>query len=201
MSEPSDSELLEGAARGDGVALTSLYERHVDGLYAFVFYRVGRDRQLAEDIVQATFLDVLERARQFDPRRGSFRAWLHTSSRNVARKHLRGARRSSELVETWERIDATLAQVFQALEQAPLHDDVLQHAHTRDLVNMTIANLPERYRVALESKYVRGDSLEQIATALSMSEQAAKSLLARARAAFRDAFATLTVALGEGSDA
>ena len=201
MSEPTDSELLERAARGDDASLTMLYERHVDGLFAFVFYRVGRDGQLGEDVVQATFLHVLERAREFDPKRGSFRAWLHTSSRNVMRKHLRGARRLSELVETWERIDATLTQVFQALEQAPLHDDVLQHAHTRDVVNMTIANLPERYRVALESKYVHGNSLEQIAANLSLSEQAAKSLLARARAAFRDAFATLTVALGEGSDA
>ena len=201
MSDRSDSELLDCAARGDDAALTSLYERHVDGLYAFVFYRVGRDRQLGEDVVQATFLHVLERAREFDPTRGSFRAWLHTSSRNVMRKLLRGNRRSSELVQAWERIDATLTQVFQALEQAPLHDDVLQHAQTRDVVNMTIANLPERYRIALESKYVHGNSLEQLAATLSLTEQAAKSLLARARAAFRDTFATLTVALGEASDA
>jgi RNA polymerase sigma-70 factor (ECF subfamily) len=123
------------------------------------------------------------------------------SSRNVMRTHLRSARRSSELVDTWERIDATLTQVFQALEQAPLGDEVLQHAQTRDVVNMTIANLPERYRIALESKYVHGNSLEQLAASLSLSEQAAKSLLARARAAFRDTFATLTVALGEASDA
>jgi RNA polymerase sigma-70 factor (ECF subfamily) len=201
VTERSDTELLRGAARGDDAALTGLYERHVDGLYAFVFYRVGRDRQLAEDVVQATFLHALERADEFDPRRGSFRAWLHTSSRNVMRTQLRGLRRSTQLVETWERIDATLTQVFQALEQAPLGDEVIAHAQTRDVVNMTIANLPEHYRLALESKYVHGNSLEQLAASMSMSEQAAKSLLARARAAFRDTFATLTVALGEGSDA
>ena len=85
MAERTDTDLLRGAARGDDAALTGLYERHVDGLYAFVFYRVGRDRQLAEDVVQATFLHALEHADEFDARRGSFRAWLHTSSRNVLR--------------------------------------------------------------------------------------------------------------------
>ena len=201
MEDRSDPELLRAAARGDEAALTTLYERHVDGLYAFVFYRVGRDPQLGEDVVQETFLHALDRPDAFDPQRGSFRAWLHLCSRNVIRKQLTGARRNTELVRAWERIDATLTQVFQALEHAPLGDEVLQNAQTREAVNMTIANLPERYRVALEHKYVRGDSLEQVAAHLAVSEQAAKSLLARARAAFRDTFATFAVALEGAGDA
>ena len=180
---------MDGA--GDDAALTELYERHVDGLYAFVFYRVGRDPSLAEDVLQETFLAGLERASQFDPARGSLHMWLCTLSRNIIRAQLRAARRPRELAATWARIDATLAQVFQALADEPLGDEVLAREETRELVHMTIANLPDMYRDALERKYVQGDSLREIAGALRVSEVAAKSLLARARRAFRETFTTL----------
>jgi RNA polymerase sigma-70 factor (ECF subfamily) len=195
--DPTDAQTLLRAAAGDVEAIESLYAAHVDGLYAFVFYRVGRDPALAEDVVQETFLRALDDARSYDPERGSLRAWLCTSSRNVIRKQLRAHRRADELQRTWDRIDATLSQVFAALDSKPLSDEVLAREETRDLVNMTIANLPEEYRNALEGKYVHGESLREIAGRLRVSEDAAKSLLARARRAFKETFLTLNTAFRE----
>lgn len=193
----ADAQSLARARVGDESALGELYERHVDGLWSFVFYRVGRDPVLCEDVVQETFLRALERGHGFDPGRGSFGGWLCGLSRNVIRKHMRTIRRAHELGETWERIDATLVQIFQGLERAPLGDEVLAREETRDLVHMTIANLPDDYREALERKYVRGQSLRELAAGLACSEDAAKSMLARARRAFREAFAALATAFGE----
>ena len=51
-ADPDDAALLRTAAAGDPGALTRLYAAHVDSLYAFAFYRAGRDPGLAEDIVQ-----------------------------------------------------------------------------------------------------------------------------------------------------
>ncbi len=199
MSRESERtrDLLRRAAAGDDAALTELYESHVDGLYTFVFYRVGRDRALAEDVIQETFLCGIERAADYDPTRGSVHMWLCTLSRNIIRAQLRAARRSRELAATWDRVDATLAQVFQALAEEPLGEEVLAREETRDLVHMTIVNLPDGYREALEMKYVQGDSMREIAGALRVSEVAAKSLLARARRAFRETFTTLTRAFSE----
>ncbi len=199
VDSPSDPELLARARTGDELALANLYERHVDGLWTFVFYRVGRDADLCEDVVQETFLLALERqvgeppiARVgFDPERGSLRGWLCTLSRNLIRKHLRSNQRAMEMSATWERIDATLMQVFQSLDREPIGDEVLARAETRELVNMTIANLPEGYRDALERKYVQGHSLRELAERFELSEAATKSLLARARRAFRETFETL----------
>ena len=64
-------------------------------------------------------------------------------------------------------------------------------------MNATISHLPERYRDALERRYIDGRSLAEVAVALDLSEDAAKSLLARARRAFREAFLTLTRTLVE----
>jgi RNA polymerase sigma-70 factor, ECF subfamily len=192
-----DRRLLRKAAAGDERALDHFYETHVDGLYAFVFYRVDRDPALAEDVVQETFARALDRRRDYDPERGSVQSWLCTLSRNVIRDQLRAHRRSDELAATWERIDRSLAQIFEALDRAPLPGEVMARAETRDLVNMTIANLPERYRTALTRKYVDGRSLEAIAAELQLSPDAVKSLLARARRAFRATFSTMCESMAE----
>jgi|SRR5664279_944237 len=193
---PVDADLagaLAGAKAGDRAAIERFYDTNVDGLYAFVFYRVGRDAALAEDVVQETFAKALARTTDYDPTRGSHGSWLAVLSRNVIRDHLREHRRADQLLETWERIDATLAQTFAAMAERPLPGEVLERAETRDLVHMAIANLPEQYRNALTRKYVDGESLETLAGELGISVDATKSLLARARRAFRDTFAALSV--------
>jgi len=188
---------LRDAIAGDRSAIERFYDAHVAGLYAFVFYRVGRDASLAEDVVQETFATALARTADYDPKRGSVGSWLAVLSRNVIRDHLREHRRADQLLETWDRIDATLAQTFAAMAERPLPGEVLERAETRDLVHMAIANLPEQYRSALTRKYVDGESLETLAQDLGISVDAAKSLLARARRAFRDTFATLSTHFSE----
>lgn len=188
---------LAAAQDGDREAIARFYDAHVDGLYAFVFYRVGRDATLAEDVVQETFTLALTRRGDYDPARGSVGSWLTVLSRNVIRDHLRAHRRSDELQATWERIDATLAQTFAAMAETPLPGDVLERAETRDLVHMAVAHLPDPYRNALTRKYVDGESLETLAGELGISVDATKSLLARARRAFRDTFATLSAHFSE----
>src|SRR6185436_265860 len=188
---------LRAARSGDREAIARFYDTHVDGLYTFIYYRVGRDTALAEDVVQETFAIALSRRADYDPARGSIATWLTVLSRNVIRDHLKAHRRSDELATAWERIDATLAQTFAAMAERPLPGEVLERAETRDLVHMAVANLPEQYRTALTRKYVDGESLETLAGELGISVDAAKSLLARARRSFRDTFATLSAHLSE----
>jgi RNA polymerase sigma-70 factor (ECF subfamily) len=188
---------LQAARSGDKAAIVRLYDAHVDALYTFIYYRVGRDTALAEDVVQETFAIALTRQADYDPARGSVGSWLTVLSRNVIRDHLRAHTRSDELATTWERIDATLAQTFASMAERPLPGEVLEREETRDLVHMAIANLPEQYRTALTRKYVDGESLETLAGEFGISVDATKSLLARARRAFRDTFATLSANFSE----
>jgi len=187
-----EAEVIARIAKGDQRALAQLYEENVDGLYAFVFYRVGRSASMAEDVVQETFVHALERLDDYDAARGSSRAWLCTMSRNIIRRHLRHAPTSGELGRAWQAVDDSLAELFDALDGGPLSDEVIERQQTRDLVGMTVANLPDHYRHVLERKYVAGETLETIATGLDVSVDATKSQLARARRAFRDTFLTLS---------
>ena len=193
MTDDDEPALLRRAAAGDPRAVASLYAAHVDALYAFAFYRTDRDAGLAEDIVHDTLLDGLRHASDFDPVRGGLRAFLLMRARNVARAHLRDHRRSQALAAAWDRREATLGQVFQALAGAAAGDDLLARAETRELVHVAIAGLADNPRVALTRKYLHGDSLLDLGQRLALSEEAVKSLLARARRAFRDAFAALRI--------
>lgn len=193
-AEDDEAALLRTAAGGDADALTRLYAAHVDALYAFAFYRAGRDAGIAEDIVHDTLLDALRHAGGFEPARGGLRAYLLMRARNVARAHLREHQRSQALASAWDRREATLVQIFDALGGAPAGDELLARAETRELVHLAIAGLADNHRVALTRKYVHGDSLQALGLRLGVSEDAVKSLLARARRAFRDAFEALRVA-------
>lgn len=190
-ADQEDAALLRAAAAGDAGAVTRLYAAHVDALYTFAFHRAGRDPALAEDIVHDTLLDALRHASHFDPSRGDLRAFLLMRLRNVARSQLRDHHRSHALASAWDQREATLAQIFQSLEGAPAGDELLARAETRELVHLAIAGLADHHRVALTRKYVHGDTLAALGQRLGVSDDAAKSLLARARRAFRDAFAAL----------
>ena len=191
------ADLVARVARGDREALRQLFSDQVDAVYAFVFYRVGGDPTLAEDATQETFARALDRADRFDPKRGTVRAWLLSTSRNAVRDTLRAHHRGNELAARWEQIDGTLAQIFAALDREPLSDEVIERGETRDLVNMAFANLPENYREVLAARYVEGDSVADVANNRNLTDAAAKSLLARARRAFRETFAALADAWAE----
>lgn len=177
---------------GDSGALRDFYNDHVDRLYGFAFYRVGRQPDLAEDVVQDTFIAALDNIETYDPERGSLGHWLCLLSRNIIRTHLTRRRHKEELIAMWDQLDTALADIFESLETTPLTDEILERSETCDLVNMTISNLPEKYQIVLEQKYITGKSVKELAGSLELSEQAVKSLLARARKAFKKTFTTLS---------
>jgi RNA polymerase sigma-70 factor (ECF subfamily) len=190
----ADHATLRAAATGDPDALARLYADHVDALYVYAFYRMDRDAALAEDVVHDTLLDAIRHHDTYDPARGGVQAWILMRARNVARAHLRDHRRSHELAAAWTRRETTLSQIFQALDDAPLGEDLLARAETRELVHLAMSGLATNHREVLTRKYVHGDSLHDLGGRRGLSEDAVKSLLARARRAFRDAFAALRAA-------
>lgn len=177
---------------GDADALETWFQNHVDGLYSFIFYRVGNDAQAAHDVTQATFERALERLTDFDPERGTMAAWLRVSSRNLIRDHLKVSRREVPLENLWTRLDETLTQQFSEIDERGISKEALAHDETRELVSMTLANLPEHYREVLDAKYLDELSLESIAASRGATIDSIKALLRRARAAFKETFQTLS---------
>lgn len=92
-----DAALVRAVVAGSEVALAELYDRYADAVHATAS-RLTADRQIAEEVVQETFLALWNRAELFDQKLGSLGAWLHTIARNRTVDRLRSAGRRPNLI-------------------------------------------------------------------------------------------------------
>ena len=88
----SDADLVRQLIEGSQDALAALYDRHASAVFATAV-RVSRDRGIAAEVVQETFLALWNRAELFDQSRGALPAWLQAIARNRAIDRLRNASR------------------------------------------------------------------------------------------------------------
>jgi RNA polymerase sigma-70 factor (ECF subfamily) len=182
-----ERELVRRMLAGEERAFDAFFEAHFPRLYRFALPRVGGDVEATREVVQSTLGKAMRKL-------GTYRAdaalftWLCQICRHEIADHIRAHRRHAERVVLMDdRPD--LRAAIEALE-APEEYDLLRHCAREEagrLIKSVLDRLPARYGDALEWKYVEGRSVEEIGTKLGIGHIAAQSLLARARAAFREA--------------
>ena len=163
--------LRDAVVGGDAAAWRTWYAAECAPLEGYVLWRCGSLRDLADDVLQETWLTAVRRLRRFDPAAGPFHAWLCGIAANVVRNQVRSRRRRTG-------------------RQEPLPPDV-GAATDRDRaerVAEALAGLPERYERVLRMKYLDRLGVAEIAAACGETEKAVESVLTRARVAFREAY-------------
>jgi len=190
-----DGALAERLARGDNGATDELVASHADAVFEFVMLRVGRRRDVAEDLAQETLLTALRSIERFDGR-SSLRTWLCGIARNKVRESRR-AREARSFGDILVAADDDVLTALGRIESEVLPDAILEREETRAFVGATLASLPDSYRHALTERYVEGRSVPETARASGRGVKAAESTLHRARRAFRDAFEALVRHAGD----
>lgn len=99
--QQSDHELVSAYLSGDSQAFAEIYERYIEKLYTFIFYKV-HNRETAEDIVSQVFMKAYERLSQYSEERGTVSAWLHTIARNSVIDHFRTQKTSTSIEDAWD---------------------------------------------------------------------------------------------------
>jgi RNA polymerase sigma-70 factor (ECF subfamily) len=119
--------------------------------------------------------------------------WLCTICRNeIADHRARVARDRKHLVLTEDAPDIRAAVEAIAAPESDDPEINFRRLETTRLIQVALDQLPTHYGNALEWKYVYGYSVEEIAAKLGVGFEAAQSLLARAKRAFQEVYATLT---------
>lgn len=152
-----------------------LFERHHAAIFAYLYRLVG-DRETANDLTQETFAKVYEtrgRLAGVDNQR----AWIYRIATNLAINASKRNRRFRWL--SWQHGDG--------LERASL--DAAGQSETRLAVEQALTALPAEYRAPLLLYSHDGWSVQEVATALGISQGAVKTRLYRAREMFRRAYA------------
>jgi len=160
------------------------FETYFAVVHGFVRRRVATCPDLADDVTQDTFLVALKHIHEYDPDRGAMLPWLTYIARNCARKALRRVRP----VGAVNAAEAGAGDRYPDLDAGPLPEELLTRAETVDRVHAALSALPPHHQRILESHYFLEQPLKQIAGAEGTTVGAVKSLLHRARLAFKDAF-------------
>jgi RNA polymerase sigma-70 factor (ECF subfamily) len=181
-----DVRLMLAFRDGDEGAFEALFRRWGGRLLRFL-ERMVRDRAVAEELVQETFLRVHRSRERYAPE-ARFSTWLYTIAANAARNELRRPFRRAAHTSTDTEDAPELAA------EGPSVDDQADARRAGSRVEAALEALPERQRAALWLCAVEGLSYSQIAEALGTTEKSVKALIHRARVAL----APCAAASGEG---
>ena len=188
MQEP-DRQLVARLLAGDEASFKAFFEEYFDRLFRFAMSRTRGDADLSQEAAQRA---MCRAARRLDSYRGeaSLFTWLAQICRNELADLLAARQRDERRAPSLDAGGATAD--FARRVAAPDSSDPAAVQQGRDVagaVRAVLDELPGRYGEVLEWKYFDDSSVDQIAARLGSSFEAAQSMLARARTAFRTAMA------------
>ena len=195
-----DAILVREVAAGSQSALGDLYDRYVDAIHAAAS-RLTADRQVAEEVVQETFLALWNRAELFDPTLGSLPTWLRTIARNRTVDRLRAAGRRPNLIplssaagedeEAGAALDRLVAagNVIGGAGDGPGPEGELEASELQQVLRNALAELPEAERTAIVLAYREELTQSEIAERLGWPLGTVKTRTRRALLRLRGALA------------
>jgi RNA polymerase sigma-70 factor, ECF subfamily len=174
IGQDEDAALAVRASRGDVTAFGLLYDRHVDAIYRYVYYRV-RDDAEAEDLTSDVFMRALKAMPRYEPRQ-AFLAWLYRIARNAVIDKLRRGKRQVSFEDALEH-------------PMPEHiiepDTELVARLEGDALRVAMAKLTPLQQEVLVLRFIEGYTTNEIAKIVGKREGTVRGIQFRAIGALR----------------
>ena len=165
-------EIVARAQSGDADAFGELYDRYVDVVYRYIYYRVS-NVTLAEDLTSETFIRALRRITSYTWQGRDFGAWLVTIARNLIADHFKSGRYRLELA-TSDLVEAGADKS----EEGP-ENEVLS-AITNAALLEAVKTLGAEQQECISLRFLQGMSVAETAAIMGKNEGAIKALQYRA---------------------
>ena len=146
----------------DAELLRAMFAEHGDALYAHALRLTNGDRQRAEDLVQETLLRAWRHPEALDPNRGSVRAWLFTTARNLA-------------IDSWRRRSVRVGEVVTDVLPEALTDDETDRTVEAWLIAEALSRLSAVHREVLVECFYQGRSVAEASARLGVPPGTIKS--------------------------
>ncbi|WP_229691378.1 sigma-70 family RNA polymerase sigma factor [Sphaerisporangium melleum] len=159
------------AKTGDADAFAALYDRYVDLVYRYVYFRVGC-HALAEDLTSETFLRALRRIADFTWQGKDFGAWLVTIARNLVADHFKSGRHRME-VSTAEVLDTPL-------DGRHIPENAVVATMVNERILRAVRDLNPEQQECVVLRFLHGMSLAETALIMGKKSGAIKALQFRA---------------------
>lgn len=182
MLHQDDLKLARQVAARDRQAAERFFEEYFPRLFRFVSRRV--EEAACEDVVQETMIKAMKNLASYRGEAALF-TWLCQISRNEISNHFQRSGRRVQIESSLDD-DPQLRAALESLQIGRLEET--EKLAIEQIVQLTLDYLPEKYSRLLEWKYLEGLSVEEIASRMNTGMVSVQSLLARARASFRQVY-------------
>lgn len=162
--------LVRLAQAGDGDAFGMLYDRYVDSIFRFIYFRVN-DRSLAEDFTSETFLRALRRIGTISYQGRDIGAWFMTIARNIVLDHVKSAR---------HRLETPTADTIEGKEHHPSTETAVLQALQSEQLMRAVGELGDEQRECVMLRFIQGLSVNETAQIMGKNDGAIKALQHRA---------------------
>lgn len=170
----TDNELVQEIKTGNRKAFSEIVKRHQKSLLRMSL-RFVRDLDMAEDVVQESFIKAFEKLNAFEGR-ASFKSWLFQIAVNTAKNKLRERRRAMT------DIDSVQLAVGAVAETSLVHSALSQE------IQEEIDKLPTKQRTALILRVYEDLSFKEIADIMECPYDTAKANYRHALMKLKDSF-------------
>ena len=176
-------KLIERAKKGDRLAISELVNKYSERIYNLAL-RILRNHEDAEDILQETFLTVIEKLDQFDGR-SQFFTWVYRIATNASLMKLRKKKVVFQKMDDNDDFqDSIESRVFVDWTQDASFD--IYDQELKKKIDKAINNLSDIYRSVFVLRDIEGLSIKETSEILSITQENVKIRLRRARQFLRD---------------
>ena len=171
----AEHDLIQRAVSGDRQSFGMLYERYLEQIYRFIYFRVSHQQE-AEDLTEEVFMRVwqsLPRMKK-DAEIQNFRSWVYRITRNLVIDYYRKRGAQSRGADTGIDKDALLQ------EDLPLPEEAVQSGEESQQLLAAVNRLDALQREVLLHRFVNGYSHAQTASLMGLRENNIRVLQYRA---------------------
>jgi RNA polymerase sigma-70 factor (ECF subfamily) len=148
IQQNNDVSLAKRAACGDNQAFGLIYEKYLDQIYRYVFYRV-KEKMVAEDLTEEIFLKVWKSIGTFSGKGHSLSTWLYRIAHNHTMDFFRAKRNwlvSTEKVSTCSEIISTIGDPEQIAQNKLMQEEIME----------LVSTLPDQQKEIIILKFIEG---------------------------------------------
>ena len=178
--EKTDDDLIQEYKDGNEEAFRTLIERYVNPLYGFAFRMSGKKKELAEDIVQETWIKVWKKISDYKIGSNTFKSWIFTITRNTTIDQLR--KKKMPVVSDFDTEDGGNYLLDTTFDTETLPETLIEKAEQKHMVDGAMDSLPLEDREILTLHYQEEMTFEIIGKILKKPLNTVKSRHRRALA-------------------
>jgi len=177
LGEYSDDEVVSLATSGDVNAFGELYDRYVERIYNYIYYRTSNHVD-AEDLTERVFFRAIQHIKKYENRGLPISAWLYRIAHNLVANWYRDNSRRQEIpIDTFD---------FTLQYQGELPEVAVLRSEEREQLMSVIRELPEERQQLVILKFVDGLTNAEIGKIMGRTEGAIKSLYHRTLTSLRE---------------